>query len=368
MASPSSRKSGDLDDLDRRIIHALQINPRAGFHRVAAVLGVSEQTVARRYQRLRGDGLFRVIGLVDPRSIGQTEWMVRVGCRPGGVAPLADALARRDDVSWVVLSAGGSEIVCSVRSRSPQQRDDLLLQRLPATSQVLSITAHAVMHRFLGGAATDWLGYGDALSPGEIAALRPPALAAPSGLSGSSEPGSAGPSEQGPSAQLRPEDGPLLDELARDGRCSYAALAAAAGWSVGRVTRRLEALRSAGIVYFDVDLAVELMGFGATGYLWLTVEPASLAAVGEELARHAEIPFAAAISGSANLVAAVLCRDTEALYQYVTTKISATAGLRQLEISPILRRVKQAGSSMAGPRLASPAPAARPRRRTPASA
>jgi hypothetical protein len=73
-------------------------------------------------------------------------------------------------------------------------------------------------------------------------------------------------------------------------------------------------------------------------------------------------------SGSANLVAAVLGRDTEALCQYVTTKISATAGLRQLKISPILRRVKQAGSSMAGPRLPSPAPAARPRPRSPARA
>jgi DNA-binding Lrp family transcriptional regulator len=152
--------------------------------------------------------------------------------------------------------------------------------------------------------------------------------------------------------ELRPDDAPLLDELARDGRASYAELAAAAGWSQGRVARRVESLRDAGVLYFDVDLATELMGFASSAYLWLTVEPARLTAVGEQIAAHPEVPFVSAITGTANLIAAVLCRDTQALYRYVTTKISAAEGVRQLEISPMLRRVKQGGTRMAGQRLA----------------
>jgi DNA-binding Lrp family transcriptional regulator len=346
MASLPARDSAVFDDLEREITQALQIDPRAGFSRIAEVLGVSEQTVARRYRRLRGEGLLRVIGLVDPRSVGQSEWMVRVGCRPGGVGRLAEALARRDDVSWVTLTAGGSEIVCSVRSRSAEQRDELLLQRLPATSQVLTMEVYAVLHRFVGGASTDWTGYGAALRPDQIKAM----------LAG--RPEEADPGEP---VVLRPEDGPLLDELAVDGRTSYAALAAAAGTTVGRVTRRLDVLRRAGILYFDVDLASGLMGFTAPAYLWLTVEPGSLDAVGEQLAGHSEVAFAAAVSGSANLAASILCRDLEDLYRYVTTKVSAAAGVRQLEISPVLRRTKQAGTQMAGQRLAAPSPPPRHR-------
>lgn len=343
------KNSGVIDDLDARIIHALQLDPRAPFHRIAAVLEVSEQTVARRYRRLRGDGLLRVIGMVDPRHAGQPEWMIRVGCRPGGAGPLADALARRDDVSWVTLSAGGSEVVCSVRSRSERQRNDLLLQRLPATSQVLSMTAHALLHRFAGGSSSDWTGFGGLLTAGQVAALLSPARPGPS------EP--AGPAgESGPPA-LTPEDGPLLAELARDGRASFATLAAAAGISQGRAARRVAALHRAGALYFDVDLAAEPLGFAVAAHLWLTVEPASLAAVGEQVAGHAEVPFASAISGTANLVASVICRDTEALYQYVTSRISAAQGVRQVEISPVLRRVKQAGSFMEGTRLAAAVPA-----------
>jgi DNA-binding Lrp family transcriptional regulator len=332
-----------LDRLDRQLIHALQADPRAPFSRVADVLGVSEQTVARRYRRLRGDGILRVVGAVDPQRIGLADWLVRVGCRPGGAGRLADALARRDDVSWVTLSSGGSEVACLIRSRSQQQRDELMLQRLPATSQVLSMTAHAILHRFVAGGSADWSAFGDPLSAAQSAALRPVPAAQP-----------------GEPVALQPDDEPILAALARDGRTSYAALAAETGWTEGRVTRRVDALHGSGLLYFDVDLATQLMGFATTAALWLTVEPSRLAAVGDHLAQHEEVPFAAAVTGSANLVTNVLCRNSEALYDYVTTKIGAVPGVRQLEISPILRRVKQAGTLMDGLRLAALPPPAAP--------
>ena len=182
------------------------------FSRIAEVLGVSEQTVARRYRRLRGDGYLRVMGLVSPRGLGVTEWLLRIGCRPGGARRLADALARREDVSWVTLSSGGSEIVCVVRSLSEQQSDELLLQRLPATSQVLSLATHAVLHRFAGPQA-DWAGYG-----GRSDRRTGHPAGRPAGRA-------AGRAEPADPDLLQPSDAPLLAALALDGRTSYAALA-----------------------------------------------------------------------------------------------------------------------------------------------
>jgi DNA-binding Lrp family transcriptional regulator len=125
-----------------------------------------------------------------------------------------------------------------------------------------------------------------------------------------------------------------------------------------RRARRLGLLIAVGVLYLDVDLATQLTGFAAGAYLWLTVEPSRLASVRDLIAQHPEVPFASAITGAANLVAAVICRDTESLYRYVTTKIGAVTGVRQLEISPVLRRVKQAGTWMEGPRLATLPPPA----------
>jgi hypothetical protein len=68
------------------------------------------------------------------------------------------------------------------------------------------------------------------------------------------------------------------------------------------------------------------------------------------------LPGGPAKGGLANLLASVICRDTNELYEYVSTRVGALHGVRQLEISPELRRVKQAGALLNGARLADPAP------------
>ena len=96
MGQRLASESAVLAPVDRQLVRALQLEPRASFSRLAATLDVSEQTIARRYRRLRRDGLLRIVGVVDPRALGQTDWMVRLRCRPDGALAVAEALARRD--------------------------------------------------------------------------------------------------------------------------------------------------------------------------------------------------------------------------------------------------------------------------------
>ena len=62
----------------------------------------------------------------------------------------------------------------------------------------------------------------------------------------------------------------------------------------------------------------------------------------------------AAVSGPANLHATVPCRDAHHLYEFVVGEIGAIPGVQAVETSPVVRRVKQAGSIMHGPRLPDP--------------
>lgn len=122
----------DYDELDRRLIHALQIDGRAPFSAIAAALGVSDRTVARRYARLRSAGVIRVLGGFDPTALGAVLWFLRVRCAPAASLPVAEALAARPDTSWVSLNSGGTEITCVVRTESEADSEALLLAKLPA--------------------------------------------------------------------------------------------------------------------------------------------------------------------------------------------------------------------------------------------
>jgi Lrp/AsnC family transcriptional regulator for asnA, asnC and gidA len=69
---PAKRKrtqapADQTDDLDRRIIEALQENGRAPFIKLAEALGVSEGTIRSRYHRLCEADMLQVVGVDQPR-------------------------------------------------------------------------------------------------------------------------------------------------------------------------------------------------------------------------------------------------------------------------------------------------------------
>ncbi|MGI8680447.1 MAG: Lrp/AsnC family transcriptional regulator [Jatrophihabitans sp.] len=341
------RESATVNQLEGQIIRCLQLSPRVPFSTVATALSVSEQTVARRYRRLVRAGIVRVTAVVNLGALGQSNWIVRTQCKPSGAESLAKALAQREDVSWVTLVSGGSEIVCVLRARTEEARDDLLIQRLPRTAPVLGIAAAMVLHRFVGEGmhpTDDWAGLADLLDAGQQRTVLQ------HGDLGLAEPVRNADGTQ--RTTLEDTDRLLLDALARDGRASFAAVAQAGGVSETTATRRLRALFAAGEAYLDVDLSAAALGYHAAATLWLTVTPAELDRAGQALAGEREVAFVGAITGQSNLTASVVCRDTAALYRFVTDKVGAIAGVQSMEVSPVLRHIKQAGTLTVGDRLA----------------
>lgn len=324
-----------LEDIDLALVHALHVDGRAPFSRIASVLGVSDQTVARRYRRLRSNGALRVLGLPNAQRLGHMQWFVRIQCTPDAAATIAAALAKRDDTSWVSLTAGGTEIVCVTRARTAAEHDALVLQKLPRTPRVVSVTAYCLMHMFFGG-ATGWNGRGEALTADQIMELN-------ASLPGPLDPDGA--------VTLDERDEQLMTALAIDGRTAYGELATVTGCSESSVKRRLETLRRRGAIFFDVEIDARLLGYHTEAMLWLSVPPSELVSAAEAMAAHPEVAFAAATTGPTNLVASVACRDVADLYRYVTRRVGALPAVQRMETAPIIRSIKRAGTlSPASPR------------------
>ncbi|MFD6181336.1 Lrp/AsnC family transcriptional regulator [Streptomyces goshikiensis] len=324
-----------LDGLDRRLIHALQIDGRASFSRIAGVLGASERTLARRYHRLRSALAVRVVGLVDSPRIGMLDWFVRIDCAPDAVDPLTAALARRDDTSWIAPLAGGTRLTCMVRTPvTGTEGGRALFGHLLRTPGVRDVEAGCLLRPVAG--VGGWAGRTSALDAAERAAL-------------------LGPEEEPRGQAERPPEGPtgafgwgeadarLAGELARDGRADVARLAAVTGWSASTVRRRLAGLRAGGVLHFEVDVDPSCLGYPVEALLWLEVAPAALDEVTRALSQHTAVAFAAVTTGRASVFAMVQCRNAGALYDYLTGELGALPGIGRMETALVLRRAKRAG-------------------------
>ncbi|MFE0043650.1 Lrp/AsnC family transcriptional regulator [Streptomyces albireticuli] len=254
-----------------------------------------------------------------PARLGWTSWLLRLHCAPDTSAKIAEALARRPDTSWITLASGGTELYCAVTARTADERDALLLRKLPHTPSVVSVQAHCLLHTFTGTPAAH------------------PLVPRPA-------PGPAAPRADSDTAglvRLTAADETLLRELAQDGRAALPQLAEATGLSASSVKRHLERLVSEGALEFTVDLAPQHFGYQMMVRLWLSVRPGKLGTVGATMAGHPEISFVAATTGPSNLVASGVFHGPRDLYHYLDHRVGTLPDVRSVETAPILREVKR---------------------------
>ncbi|WP_329454721.1 Lrp/AsnC family transcriptional regulator [Streptomyces sp. NBC_01497] len=317
-----------FDTLDFRLLHALQIDGRASFSRIAAVLGVSDQTIARRFRRLSSAMELRIVGVRDAELLGQDSWMLCLRVKPDAAEAVARALARRPDTSWIGLTSAGTEIVCTTSFSSAGEHEELILGKLPRTPSITDIRAHQLLHRFFRG-PNSWFGKDTAPDAELVAELTPEWAAA------------GEPAQPLTRDSLDAAGEALLRTLERDGRAPHAELARVCGLSESAVRRRLDHLLRSGGVYIDTEFSTDAIGYTTHAILWVTAEPRSLDTVGRALARQPEVAAVFATTGESNLTAVAICRGAAELYRYLNGAVGRLDGVQRVEVSPVLRRIKQ---------------------------
>jgi len=102
----------ELDQLDRRIIDALQTDGRRSNTAIARTLGVTETTVRYRIERLISDGFIRITAVVDPRKTAyKVDAVIWFRVKPGRALSIGERLARYPNIAYVSHLAGRYDLV-----------------------------------------------------------------------------------------------------------------------------------------------------------------------------------------------------------------------------------------------------------------
>jgi DNA-binding Lrp family transcriptional regulator len=287
-----------LDQLDLKIIHALQVQPRASWSLIGSCVGVDPATATRRWQRLTeaGAAWISCFPILDPTDVGA---ILELQCEPGRTQEVASILAGDPHARTVQIQSGEFDIGIVLFTRTTRDLSRYVLERLalvggikavrtlPITGSYRDITRWRV--RALDPATVQRLTAGSPLIPRRSAA----------------------------------SDWEVIAALSQNPRISVGELASQLSVSPSTARRRLEAAASRQ-VQLMCELAVPLSPWTTQVTMWADCRPDKLVAVATELSRLPDIVAIFTTLGRANLDVAVRfrsIRDVERLAAAITLRL-----------------------------------------------
>ena len=113
--SDRRKRQQPLDELDKAIIKALQVDGRRPYAQIGRELEVPEATVRQRADRLISRGVVQIVGVTDPLAMGFGQpALIGLRVEPARIEEVADRVAALDEVTYVVMTAGRFDVICEV--------------------------------------------------------------------------------------------------------------------------------------------------------------------------------------------------------------------------------------------------------------
>jgi DNA-binding Lrp family transcriptional regulator len=130
----------DLDDVDRRVIAALQADGRLSVRALAEQVNISRAAAYARLERLTSTGVITgFTATVDPARVGLgTSAYVTMSVRQRAWRGLRDQLRSIPEVRHFALVGGEFDVILLVRAADNDALRKVILERLQAIPGVLS--------------------------------------------------------------------------------------------------------------------------------------------------------------------------------------------------------------------------------------
>lgn len=270
-----------IAESDLEIVNALQLNPRASWTELASVLDMDSTTIARRWRRLVADGH----AWVNAVAIGRAHIFgyLMISSTQDSVAEVGERLRQLSCAYLLARTEGEFEYFVGVVAADQKSLDALVCEHLAADPGILSIRSRVGVKVYRDGFSWEPGALGQAgraqLTPASTKAAEAPAV-------------------------FRESDGALLDALGRDGRASYARLAAICETNETAIRRRLAQLTASHQLIFRCDVSQQAVGSPFEVIFDVAVD-GSTDELGQLVSSWPETRLLVATTGTANMLISV---------------------------------------------------------------
>jgi len=120
-----------IDEIDQRIIEALQQDGRRPFTRIAADLGISEASVRQRVASLVNTQVMQIVAVTNPIKLGFSVASM-IGIRVSGdrLLEVAREVGTFDEVIYLIICTGSFDLLAEVVCRDNDHLLSFLTEKL----------------------------------------------------------------------------------------------------------------------------------------------------------------------------------------------------------------------------------------------
>ncbi len=124
-------QTSKLDEIDHKIILALQEDGRIPFAQIADQLNVSAGMIRVRYNRLLEMGVLRVVAITNPLRMGySTMALIGIKVRGERLMEVAEKIAALDEVIYLIVVSGSYDILAEIVCKDQHHLLQFLTERL----------------------------------------------------------------------------------------------------------------------------------------------------------------------------------------------------------------------------------------------
>lgn len=310
-----------LDELDRRLIGALHLAPRATWDDIGEILAADASTLKRRYDRLHEARMVRVIGQAD-WGVHSTAMPVHVFLDITGESPLA-VLHRLRGLPHLQLLAqisGDYPLYAVVHAPSEAATSEAIdrMFSVPGVRRVNALPALSTLRRGI-----TW----------DPQFLTDPERADLLKLTGSRPEGTA---TATPPAKPLEAERSVVAQLLQDGRASAASIARTADLATSTAHRVVRRVLDEGWVKPRLEIVSEWLGFQTAFILRLRVAPGATPEVMRRIDQLPQTRLAAHVASDMSVLATGLVTDRAALALFVDDELARIPGLLGVSVAVML--------------------------------
>ena len=107
LSTGDRKRKNEIDEIDNKIVEKLSQNGRLSFKEIAEAINSSTSTVARKYEKLRREGIIKVTVQINPLKLGYhaTAWFSIVTAQ-NNILSIVEKIANIPDVTLILKISG----------------------------------------------------------------------------------------------------------------------------------------------------------------------------------------------------------------------------------------------------------------------